>query len=446
MAKAKTTAAAKKTATAPKKAIAKAAPAKKAPAKKAAPATKAAAKKAPVPPKRTASTREGEKTLDLCLILDCTASMGSWIERSKNTLKQIIDSVIAENAGLKVRVAFVAYRDISDHNRFDVYDFTEDLDKVKRDIQKQDASGGGDFPEDVQGGFNRALLLSWQADSIKTTFHIADAPGHGKDICDWGDNYPNGSPDGFKLQDQMREFAARGINFTFVKVNESCNRMIGVMKDNYNPSGLTMNVTDLAQACQTKSFEEVTKDFVNAASFILSAAVGGGKGKGKKAAAKKVKRTSPPLWDTKQFAAKQFFSQTAYLNVKAIEGNRITVENSFGNTMYVSKDILEGMYSGDHFAKEVPMNMTGLAELLQSVQDHVFSVTFRKQPTEDGAIDLLEAADKSTFTDKAKLSKLSKEIAAGQNCTMTCYLVQVENNLGRSLVIDLTSKKESKFR
>ncbi len=75
--------------------------------------------------------------------------------------------------------------------------------------------------------------------------------------------------------------------------------------------------------------------------------------------------------------------------MKEIAGNRITVENQFGNTLYVSKDILEGMYSGDHFENEVAMNMTSLAELLQSVQDHIFTVTFRKQPTEEKAADLL---------------------------------------------------------
>ena len=35
----------------------------------------------------------------------------------------------------------------------------------------------------------------------------------------------------------MREFAARGIVFTFVKVNDSCNMMIKVMEESYNPSG-----------------------------------------------------------------------------------------------------------------------------------------------------------------------------------------------------------------
>ena len=50
--------------------------------------------------------------------------------------------------------------------------------------------------------------------------------------------------------------------------------------------------------------------------------------------------------------------------MKAIDGARITVENSFGNELYVSKDLLERMYSADHYKKEVPMNMTMLAELI----------------------------------------------------------------------------------
>ena len=95
------------------------------------------ATKKQVRPKRNAITREGAKTLDLCLILDCTGSMSSWIQRSKNTLREIIDHVKNENKNLTVRVAFVAYRDISDANRFDVTDFTEDIDLVKKKIESQ---------------------------------------------------------------------------------------------------------------------------------------------------------------------------------------------------------------------------------------------------------------------------------------------------------------------
>ena len=128
--------------------------------------------------------------------------MGSWIERSKDTLKTIIQNVKQNNPSLTVKASFVGYRDIGDRNRFEIKDFTDDLDGVKSFINQMDATGGGDMPEDVQGGFNKVLnALNWSKDSIKTCFHIADAPGHGKDICDWGDDYPKGSPDGFKIQD-----------------------------------------------------------------------------------------------------------------------------------------------------------------------------------------------------------------------------------------------------
>ena len=75
--------------------------------------------------------------------------MASWIERSKNTLREIIDNVKSDNPTLKVRVCFVGYRDIKDHPRFSIYEFTEDLEKVKTFIKGVSATGGGDFPEDV---------------------------------------------------------------------------------------------------------------------------------------------------------------------------------------------------------------------------------------------------------------------------------------------------------
>ena len=95
--------------------------------------TKTVAKKAKVPPKRAGKSEAGsEKTLDLCLILDCTASMGSWIVRSKDTLKMIIDQVKAENPALRVRVAFVGYRDFGDgKDQYSTIDFSENVDTVK---------------------------------------------------------------------------------------------------------------------------------------------------------------------------------------------------------------------------------------------------------------------------------------------------------------------------
>ena len=171
----------------------------------------------------------------------------------------------------------------------------------------------------------------------------------------------------------MKEFAQRNINFTAVKVNEESNLMIGVMKASYDSVGaLQLNVTDLANACAKKSQAEVTKDFVEASSYIISAAVGGADGK--IGGGRIVARGGDPLWDTNQFAVKQFLSQTSYYNVTGILGDRVTIQNQYGNMLHVSRDIIEKMASASHFVKEVPMNMTGLAELMETCSDTIFAV------------------------------------------------------------------------
>ena len=93
--------------------------------------------------------------------------MSSWIDRSKDTLKKIISNVKAANSNLQVRVCFIGYRDIRDARRFEIHPFTEDLESLKLFISKVSASGGADNPEDVQGGFNKALMQEWGQNSIK---------------------------------------------------------------------------------------------------------------------------------------------------------------------------------------------------------------------------------------------------------------------------------------
>ncbi len=111
---------------------------------------KSTSKKTEVPePAAKKGAKSSTKKLDLCLLMDCTGSMASWIERSKNTLKEIIDTVKSGNEGLEVRVCFVGYRDIRDNPRFSIQEFSDDLEKVKKFISTVNASGGADFPEDV---------------------------------------------------------------------------------------------------------------------------------------------------------------------------------------------------------------------------------------------------------------------------------------------------------
>jgi hypothetical protein len=102
---------------------------------------------------------------------------------------------------------------------------------------------------------------------------------------------------------------------------------------------------------------------VSAASFILSAHVSDYLKDKKKTPGKKSLKKSA-LWDTSKFETGQWFSQTTYLQVEAINDSKITVNSSWGDKMYVSLDILAAMHSADHFKSEVPMTMSGLAELL----------------------------------------------------------------------------------
>lgn len=72
-------------------------------------------------------------------------------------------------------------------------------------------------------------------------------------------------------------------------------------------------------------------------------------------------------------------------------GRDVFIADQNGDNKTVSKEIIEKWPSADHYAKEVPMTMTSLAELLETFSDTVFTVCFHKQPTVDGAAEKLSA-------------------------------------------------------
>jgi len=47
---------------------------------------------------------------------------------------------------------------------------------------------------------------------------------------------------------------------------------------------------------------------------------------------------------------------------------------------------------------------------------------------------------------KDRASALSKDIADGERCTIIGHLIKAENDLGRSLIVDLDFKGPNKFR
>ena len=91
--------------------------------------------------------------------------------------------------------------------------------------------------------------------------------------------------------------------------------------------------------------------------------------------------------------------------------------------MHMSKEILETMYSGQDYDKEVALNMTGLAALLQIVKDVVITVNFKKQVSNEYALFKLMNSDASSFTDDQKRAKLARELLQGEDCSLTCHVV-----------------------
>lgn len=75
----------------------------------------------------------------------------------------------------------------------------------------------------------KCLDQQWTAGSSRQVFHIFDAPCHGKKYHDCDDSYPKGSPEGYVLEDLMKEFESKKISFTCIKLDDNCNKMIKIM-------------------------------------------------------------------------------------------------------------------------------------------------------------------------------------------------------------------------
>jgi uncharacterized protein YegL len=106
--------------------------------------------------------------VEICFVMDCTGSMEPWIKAGKTHILAIAENIekdMKEKFGKNsiLRMAFVAYRDYTNAERFDVIDFHKapNLQPVRNKIESQKAIANDDVCEDVQGGLEKALGLSW---------------------------------------------------------------------------------------------------------------------------------------------------------------------------------------------------------------------------------------------------------------------------------------------
>jgi len=173
-------------------------------------------------------------TLDILFIFDITESMPDILEEFRKSFIYMHKKIKANSPGIDVRFGFEFYCDISDPENYCEIDFETDIIKIKDIIDKIKAEGGEDDAEDVYGGFNKGLNLSWKSNARYAVL-IADAPGHGKQYHedDVDDDFPEGYPKGLILEDLMKKYYKNNINLHLTRIANYTDKMYKILINTY---------------------------------------------------------------------------------------------------------------------------------------------------------------------------------------------------------------------
>lgn len=118
--------------------------------------------------------------VELSFVVDATGSMGDEIEFLKDDLNDVITKVKLEDSSLDIYTSTVFYRDVQDEYLVKSSDFTSNLNATINFIKKQNAGGGGDYPEAVHDALKKCIDdLQWSTNAkTRIMFLILDAPPH----------------------------------------------------------------------------------------------------------------------------------------------------------------------------------------------------------------------------------------------------------------------------
>lgn len=115
--------------------------------------------------------------LDMVFAIDATGSMGDEIEQVKRHLWAVVTSIVSGQPRPDLRVGLVIYRDRTDAEHSRVVPLTRDIDSIHRELMGIVATGGGDYPEDVDLALHLSLsAIAWDQQAARMIFLIGDAP------------------------------------------------------------------------------------------------------------------------------------------------------------------------------------------------------------------------------------------------------------------------------
>lgn len=118
--------------------------------------------------------------LDVTLLFDTTGSMGDELRFLQAEFGAIATTIKAKFPQTVPRFGLVLYRDHGDEYVARKFDFTQDLNAFRTNLDAQSAAGGGDWPEAVPEGLEEGVALGWRTtpEVARLMFWVADAPQH----------------------------------------------------------------------------------------------------------------------------------------------------------------------------------------------------------------------------------------------------------------------------
>jgi hypothetical protein len=120
-----------------------------------------------------------EPVLDILFLIDTTGSMGDELRYLKEEISDVIGKIAGSNPGYTINLALLFYRDTKDEYVTRYFDFSTNIAEQQKNLAKQSASGGGDFPEAVDKALSEAVEKNWNSGyATRLIFHVCDAPPH----------------------------------------------------------------------------------------------------------------------------------------------------------------------------------------------------------------------------------------------------------------------------
>lgn len=143
-----------------------------------------------------------------------------------------------------------------------------------------------------------------------------------------------------------------------------------------------------------------------------------------------------------------YLSETQYYRVVSVTHDMIEVQNERGLRFQIAPHIVsEGIYTANQYRSEQMVTRTEMATLFHNIDNTVFTVNFNKQLREKDAREALlglyanvggQLISQQEYEQKVK--EIVKSTYQGQERTLVGYKIGVDENLGRTLVIDLKQK------